>query len=107
MLERYFAKPQTVDRVRACWIGPEIERYVEWLSERDDAARTVWHRVPILVLFSEFARERGAKAVADLPAHVEAFVAWWAARSTVPVVVASATGWAGKCAVRSNNCCAW
>ena len=31
MLEKYFVKPQTVDRVRASWIGAEIERYVEWL----------------------------------------------------------------------------
>ena len=29
MLDKYFVKPQTVDRVRACWIGAEIERYVE------------------------------------------------------------------------------
>jgi len=27
MLETYFVKPQTVDRIRACWIGAEIERY--------------------------------------------------------------------------------
>ena len=33
MLESYFVKPQTVDRVRASWIGAEIERYVEWLAE--------------------------------------------------------------------------
>jgi integrase/recombinase XerD len=33
MLESYFVKPQTVDRVRGSWIGPEIERYVDWLGE--------------------------------------------------------------------------
>ncbi len=32
MLERYFVRPQTVDRIRACWIGSEIERYVVWLA---------------------------------------------------------------------------
>lgn len=80
MLEKYFVKPQTVDRVRACWIGAEIERYVEWLSEREYAARTVWQRVPILVGFGEFARARGANAVEDLPIHVDAFVARWAER---------------------------
>ncbi len=37
MLENYFVKPQTCDRVRACWIGGEIERYVEWLSAREYA----------------------------------------------------------------------
>jgi len=80
MLEKYFVKPQTVDRVRACWIGAEIERYVEWLCEREYAARTVWHRVPILVKFGEFARAHGADTVADLPVHVDAFVARWAAQ---------------------------
>ena len=26
MLERYFARPQTVDRIRASWLGPAIEQ---------------------------------------------------------------------------------
>jgi integrase/recombinase XerD len=80
MLEKYFVKPQTVDRVRACWIGAEIERYVEWLCEREYAARTVWYRVPILVEFGEFSRVQGADTLADLPIHVDAFVARWAAQ---------------------------
>ena len=33
MLETYFVKPQTVDRIRACWIGAEIERYAGWLPQ--------------------------------------------------------------------------
>ena len=28
MLNRYFIRPSTVDRIRACWIGDPIERYV-------------------------------------------------------------------------------
>ena len=32
MLEEYFVKPDTVDRIRACWIGPQIECYVAWLA---------------------------------------------------------------------------
>jgi len=34
MLEKYFVRPGTVDRVRASWIGAEIERYVASLDER-------------------------------------------------------------------------
>ncbi len=30
MLERYFVKPSTVDRIRASWIAPAIEQYVAW-----------------------------------------------------------------------------
>jgi len=33
MLEQYFLKPDTIDRLRASWIGKPIERYVRWLNE--------------------------------------------------------------------------
>jgi hypothetical protein len=74
MLERYFVNPRTVDRVRALWIGPEIERYVVWLAERGYGARSVLRRVPLLVAFGEFARLEGARSLADLPGYVDAFV---------------------------------
>ena len=60
MLESYFVKPQTVDQIRASWIGAEVERYVEWLSERGYSSSSVSRRVPLLVAFGEFARARGA-----------------------------------------------
>ena len=35
MLESYtYVRPQAVDRIRASWIGVEIERYVGWLAEQ-------------------------------------------------------------------------
>lgn len=74
MLERYFVKPQTVDRVRASWIGREIERYVEWMAEHGYTPRSVLRRVPLLVAFGETARARGARVVGDLPARVDLFV---------------------------------
>ena len=74
MLERYFVKPATVDRIRASWIGSEIEQYVEWLAERGYAARCVQHRVPLLVAFGEFAWADGARTVQELPGHVDGFV---------------------------------
>lgn len=80
MLERYFVKPQTVDRIRALWLSPEIERYVVWLSEQGYADRTVLRRVPLLARFAEFAQSRGAATVEDLPAHVEAFITEWLGR---------------------------
>lgn len=75
MLERYFIRPDTVDRIRACWIGEPIERYVGWLAEQGYAARNVFRRVPILVRFGAFAASRGATRWDELPAHVDAFVA--------------------------------
>jgi integrase/recombinase XerD len=61
MLESYFVKPESVDRVRACWIGSEIEIYVVWLSERGYGSRSVCRRVPLLVAFGEFAQQRGGQ----------------------------------------------
>ena len=75
MLEAYFAKPETVDRIRASWIGSEVERCVGWMADEGYDARAIWRRVPRAVAFGEFARRRGAREVADLPAHVDAYVA--------------------------------
>jgi site-specific recombinase XerD len=74
MLETYFVKPATVERIRTSWIGSEVEQYVGWLADQGYGARSVWRRVPLAVAFGEFARRRGAREVSDLPAHVDAFV---------------------------------
>lgn len=74
MLEQYFVKPETIDRIRGSWIGAEIERYVGWLVEGGYGTKSIWRRVPIVFAFGEFARERGSDAIGDLPAHVDAFV---------------------------------
>lgn len=77
MLNRYFIRPTTVDRIRACWIGEAIERYVVWLAEQNYAARNVSFRVPVLVRFGEFARISGANNLDELPAHIEPFIEDW------------------------------
>jgi integrase/recombinase XerD len=77
LLQRYFIRPSTVDRIRASWIGDAIERYVAWLTERNYAARNVFVRVPILVRFGEFAQASGASNWDELPTHVESFVEDW------------------------------
>jgi integrase/recombinase XerD len=77
MLEHYFMKPETVDRLRASWIGEPIERYVQWLSDHGYADRNVYRRVPILRQFGDFAQQYGAKKFEDLKAWVEPFVSHW------------------------------
>lgn len=74
MLETYFVKPATTDRIRASWIGSEVDGYVVWLAEHGYSTRSIVRRVPLLVAFGEFAQLRGARVVGDLPAHVETFV---------------------------------
>jgi len=39
MLERYFTKPDTLDRIRACWLGEKIEAYASKLEAHGHAAK--------------------------------------------------------------------
>jgi len=80
VLNRYFIRPTTVDRIRASWIGDAIERYVAWLGEQDYAARNVFVRVPILLRFGQFAQGAGATSWEELPDHVTPFVETWLKR---------------------------
>src|SRR5215469_18742925 len=80
VLNRYFIRPTTVDRIRASWIGDPIERYVTWLSQQNYASRNVFVRVPILLRFGQYAQEAGAISWEELPAHVAPFVETWLKR---------------------------
>ena len=75
MLEQYFIKPSTIDRLRGSWIAAEIEAYVVWLVDEGFTAKSIWRRVPIVFAFGEFSRTRGAETIAELPAFRDAFVA--------------------------------
>ena len=77
MLERYFIRPETIDRIRVSWLGDPIERYVIWLTERDYAPRNIWRRVPLLMHFGDFAQSRGCSSYDDLTAFVEPFAEQW------------------------------
>ncbi|MGC1650013.1 MAG: hypothetical protein WA741_29670, partial [Candidatus Sulfotelmatobacter sp.] len=79
MLEKYFVRPETVDRIRRCWIADTVELYVSWLSAQRYSQRTVLRRVPVAVAFGEFARGHGAVNLGQLPDHVESFAQAWAA----------------------------
>ena len=56
MLEHYFLKPDTVDRIRSCWLGEPIESYVTRLTENGYAASNIRSRAPILRQFAGLAR---------------------------------------------------
>ena len=77
MLERYFIRPATVDRIRANAAGAYIEHYVTWLRAQGYADRNVFKRVPILCQFGEFASARGAVDGQTALAHVEPFAQYW------------------------------
>jgi len=80
VLDRYFVRPTTVDRIRASWIGDAIEQYVSRLAAQNYAPRSVFIRVPLLIQFGDSAQRGGAKTLAELPAHVEPFVNAWLER---------------------------
>lgn len=77
MLEHYYVKPDTVDRIRASWIGEPIECYVEWLTENHFSSRTVLRRVPIVMRFGQYAWDHGARTLEDLPAYIDPFAEMW------------------------------
>lgn len=77
MLEDYYVRPVTVDRVRASWIGKPVEEYVDWLATRGYSPRTICRRIPILTRFALFAWDRGSRVWHELPAQVEPFVNHW------------------------------
>lgn len=79
MLERYFVKPSTVDRIRANVASAYIEHYVDWMHAQGYADRNVLCRVPMLCQFGHFASQRGATDGASALEHVEAFAAHWQA----------------------------
>ena len=97
MLERYYVRPVTADRIRTSWIATAIEQYVGWLAERRYASRTVLRRIPLLVAFGEFAKTRGATEVAQLVDHVEPFVQVWISRHAKRNRAARARKKIGEC----------
>jgi site-specific recombinase XerD len=77
MLDQYYVRPTTVDRIRGSWIASAIEAYASWLTAQRYRQRSILQRIPIVVAFGEFARTHGAAEIADLPDHVEPFVLAW------------------------------
>ena len=69
MLERYYVRPETIDRIRSAWIGPLVDQYVTWMVERGYSTRNLAKRVPLLLNFGAFARREGATDYAQLPGY--------------------------------------
>jgi integrase/recombinase XerD len=77
MLERYFVKPSTVDRIHESWLAPQIERYVEWMDLQGYAIRNVYKRVPMLCRFADFTKRRGSTDLKSAASQIEGFAAHW------------------------------
>ncbi len=97
MLEKYYVRPDSVDRIRSSWIASEIERYVDWLTAQRYTQRSVLRRVPVLVSFGEFAQTHGATELRQLPDHVEPFVQLWVSQHSRAKTSARARKRVGHC----------
>ncbi|MCZ2079741.1 MAG: site-specific integrase [Bryobacterales bacterium] len=80
MLERCFVRPETLERIQCCWLGPAIARYGTWLCKCGYRVKTFAARVSILRQFGVFAQTQGAQAYEELPKHVEPFLQFWIQR---------------------------
>jgi integrase/recombinase XerD len=77
MLEHYYVKTSTIDRIRNIRLGSQIDNYVGWMEANRYSSRTVFRRLPRLFGFAEFAQKRGCTDVASALALVEDFVSEW------------------------------
>jgi hypothetical protein len=74
MLEDYYVKPATIDRVRSSWLAPQIESYLEWLQAHGYSRLVVYRRLPLLFHFAEFAQKKGCRDIASCKAYIKEFV---------------------------------
>ena len=79
MLEQYFLRPTTVDRIRSNWLAPQIEHYVEWMHAQKYAKQNITRRIALLCHFADFARINGATDLASATSLVEKFGDHWMA----------------------------
>lgn len=79
MLEHHYRSFKAVDRVRALWLGPQIERYVQSLDEQHTSNATIRQHIRALAHFNDFVIARGVIQLRELPDHVDAFVEQWKA----------------------------
>jgi integrase/recombinase XerD len=74
MLDHYFVRPESADRLRALWLGPAIDRYAQWLAARQAAKDTARQHLRTLVDLNRFTEARNVQRWDELPALVDDFV---------------------------------
>lgn len=74
-LERVYLRPATADRVRAGWLGAQIEQLVERLERDGYSIAAIRRFVCVTRAFGAFAQNEGAGEVAELPRYVDPFLA--------------------------------
>ncbi|WP_439472053.1 tyrosine-type recombinase/integrase [Brevundimonas sp.] len=73
MLEDQYSSP-VADRIRGLWLGPAIEKYVDWLAERQHTSGSIRVYVQTVIKFDTYASRAGAMSWDELPDLVTPFV---------------------------------
>ncbi len=82
MLDRFFALPETIDRIEASWLKNAVETYVGWLDAHQYSPRCIHRRVPLLVRLGDFAHRRHVAEIGGLEKLLQPFAeACWRRRS--------------------------
>ncbi|TKR53284.1 integrase [Allopusillimonas ginsengisoli] len=79
MLDHHFRSFKAIDRIRALWLGPQIECYAQSLDELHTSNATIRQHIRALGHFNDFVIARGASRIEELSGHVDAFVEQWMA----------------------------
>jgi hypothetical protein len=77
MLNHFYAKPSTIDRIRNSWLGSQMDDYVGWMEANGYSSHAVFRRLPPLFCFAEFAQRRGCIDVTSALSLVDEFVSEW------------------------------
>jgi integrase/recombinase XerD len=77
MIEHYYVKPSTIDRIRDSWLGSQIDDHSGWMETNGYSSRTIFRRLPRLFRFAEFAQKRGCTDVVSALSLVDEFVSEW------------------------------
>jgi hypothetical protein len=77
MLQHYFSRPSTIDRIQSLWLGAPISRYAEWLSARQQSRASALYKIQTVILFDRFVTDRHIVALEDLPPQIEPFIEEW------------------------------
>jgi integrase/recombinase XerD len=77
MLESYFVRPTSVDKIQALWLGELISQYANWLTDRQVAKPTALFKIRVLVQFDKYLAERGIRSLEQIPEQTEPFVKHW------------------------------
>jgi hypothetical protein len=108
MLEHYFVRPSTIDRIRASWMAPQIELYVEWMEAKGYHPRNFFRRVPILCHFADFAQQRGCMDLVSASSCVEAFASFGCPDTgRAKAQLHLCKSWKAMRGIQCGRCCDW